>query len=73
MKKNIGLWMLLLIGSSVSAQAQKAVKEFENWPKGTSPVEIGKRVTDRFIVTPHTNFGRPTPPKVITYAETCAW
>lgn len=48
MKKNIGLWMLLLIGASASAQAQKAVKEFENWPKGTSPVEIGKRVTDRF-------------------------
>ena len=46
---------------------------FKKWPKGTSPEEIGRRVSGRFIATPHTNFNRPTPPRVITYPETCTW
>jgi hypothetical protein len=25
------------------------------------------------FVTPHTNFNRPTPPRTITYPETCTW
>jgi unsaturated rhamnogalacturonyl hydrolase len=47
--------------------------EFGPFPKGRSPREIGKRVAERFVVTPHTNFGRPTPPRSITYPETCTW
>lgn len=49
------------------------IKEFENWPKGASPEEIGKRVAERYASGPHTNFGRPTPPAHITYPETCTW
>jgi len=61
--------------TSVIADAQSSndIAEFKNWPKGSSPTEIGKRVADRFIVTPHTNFNRPTPPRTITYPETCTW
>ena len=63
-----------LLNSFVSnAQSSKEIAEFKNWPDGTSPVEIGKRVADRFIATPHTNFNRPTPPRTITYPETCTW
>ena len=47
--------------------------DLKTWPKGTSPQEIGIRVAERFIATPHTNFNRTTPPKVITYPETCTW
>ena len=47
--------------------------DFDDWPKGSSPREIGKRVAERFVMTPHTNFGRPTPPRSITYPETCTW
>ncbi|MDB6159093.1 MAG: glycosyl hydrolase [Gammaproteobacteria bacterium] len=43
------------------------------WPKGGSPKEIGTRVAERFVATPHTNFGRPAPPGSITYPETCTW
>jgi len=53
----------------VSAQSS----DLKKFPKGSTPEEIGKRVAERFIATPHPNFGRPTPPKVITYPETCAW
>lgn len=45
----------------------------EAWPQGNSPEEIGRRVTERFIATPHPNFGSPKPPGEITYPETCAW
>jgi rhamnogalacturonyl hydrolase YesR len=57
-------------GVQFSANAQNGLK---NWPKGTSPQEVGKKIADHFIATPHTNFGRPTPPKSITYPEVCTW
>jgi len=56
-----------------SPQSRNDIAEFKNWPKGSSPQEIGKRVADRFVATPHTNFNRPTPPRTITYPETCTW
>jgi unsaturated rhamnogalacturonyl hydrolase len=56
---------------SAGALAQSA--DLKNFPKGSTPEEIGKRVADHFVETPHTNFGRPVPPKVITYPETCTW
>jgi unsaturated rhamnogalacturonyl hydrolase len=56
--------------TSFAAQAQEGLK---NWPKGTSPQEIGKRVMERFIASPHSNFGRPGLPKTITYPEVCVW
>jgi len=55
------------------AQSKKAMAEFSKWPAGTSPQEVGKKVAEHFVATPHTNFGRTTPPKTITYPETCTW
>lgn len=43
------------------------------WPRGFAPREVGKRLIDRFITTPHTNFGMPGPPGSITYSEVCTW
>ncbi|NCU04546.1 MAG: glycosyl hydrolase [Chitinophagaceae bacterium] len=57
----------------VVAQKANDITAFKNWPKGTSPQEVGKQVSDRYIATPHTNFNRLTPPRVITYPETCTW
>lgn len=48
-------------------------KELSKWPAGKSPKEIGKRVAERFVSGPHTNFNRPTAPAHITYPETVAW
>ena len=55
------------------AQSKNESSDLKTWPKGTSPQEIGIRVAERFIVTPHTNFNRPTPPPRITYPEICTW
>jgi unsaturated rhamnogalacturonyl hydrolase len=65
----IAIAFLLILGNG---NAQSAA-DLSRFPKGSSPKEIGKRIADHFVATPHTNFGRPVPPKVITYPETCTW
>lgn len=59
-------------GTAADAQSSK-IEAFKNWPAGTAPKEIGDRIAERFVATPHTNFNRPTAPKVITYPESCTW
>ena len=73
LKKIIVGLVIVLLPVLTIAQSKTNIKEFKNWPKGSSPQEIGKRVSDHYIETPHTNFNRPTPPRVITYPETCTW
>ncbi|MBO9154817.1 glycoside hydrolase family 105 protein [Chitinophaga sp. GCM10012297] len=69
--KHLTSWLAAsLVMFSAAAQAQSDLK---NFPKGATPEEIGKKVAEHFVATPHTNFGRPVPPKVITYPETCTW
>jgi unsaturated rhamnogalacturonyl hydrolase len=43
------------------------------WPKGASPQEVGLRVAEHFVVTPHGNPGRTNAVTSIIYPETCAW
>ena len=64
---------LFLLKPGVDFAQTKNSSELKDWPKGTSPKEIGLRVAELFVATPHTNFNRVTPPKVITYPETCTW
>jgi unsaturated rhamnogalacturonyl hydrolase len=63
----------IIVLAVFSAPKNRQSKEFSNWPEGTSPTEIGKRVAERFASTPHTNFGKSTPPDHITYPESVAW
>jgi unsaturated rhamnogalacturonyl hydrolase len=60
----------LLFGAVLTA---RAAYDFGPWAPGTSPQEIGRRVAERFVASPHQNYGRPTPPKTITYPEVCTW
>lgn len=68
-----GISFLLIIGTTGYAQSKNTSGDLKNFPKGGSPREIGDRIARHFIATPHTNFGRPQPPKMITYPETCTW
>jgi len=45
---------------------------FNNWPAGSSPEEIGKRVTERFLSSPHGVYGYGAIPH-IPYFEVCTW
>ena len=65
--------LLVLAALPCSAQQKAQPKEFQNWPSGSSPQEIGKRVGERFASSDWANFGRPGPPKTITYPEACTW
>jgi rhamnogalacturonyl hydrolase YesR len=54
----------MLLGAAAQGYAQK---EFKNWPAGSSPQEIGKRVAERFVASKHLR------DNTIIYPETCAW
>ena len=74
MRKYFAALLFLFVGMLVLTPAGLAQeKEFGKWPAGSSPKEIGKRVAERFVSGPHTNFGRSTPPEHITYPEAVAW
>jgi rhamnogalacturonyl hydrolase YesR len=51
--------------------AQKAPGHFDNWPAGTSPAEVGKKVAENFVARPFERFQRPD--GVVIYPEVCAW
>lgn len=53
--------------------AKKPTDDLKNFPKGSTPKEIGAKVAQRFVSLPHSNYGRKEPAKYITYPETCAW
>ncbi len=64
---------LMSISPGNAQSSKKENADLKSWPKGTSPQEIGIRVAELFVATPHTNFNRNTAPRVITYPETCTW
>ncbi|MBT1699402.1 glycoside hydrolase family 88 protein [Fulvivirgaceae bacterium PWU4] len=73
MKKYHLFFLLIVSAGFCLGQSKKNDADLKQWPKGASPLEVGQRVAARFIATPHPNFGRPTPPKTITYPEVCTW
>lgn len=60
-------------GTGNRQQRDTNANGLKHWPQGFAPKEVGKRLTDRFLATPHTNFGMPGPPGSITYSEVCTW
>ena len=63
----------LSIVFSACSSAKKATANSQDFPPGTTPQEIGRRIAERYLALPYANFNRPQPPKVITYPETCTW
>jgi len=59
----MGAVALLTLTLPVVAQ----INYFTDWPAGTSPAEVGKRVAEHFVVSPHAD------PKHIVYQEVCTW
>ena len=68
-----GRWkglLVLLAGSIIIWAGPCCVPQqeyFANWPAGTSPAEVGKRVAEHFVVSPHQD------PQKIVYPEVCTW
>jgi len=61
---------LVALAALSLALTARAAPDFGDWAPGTSPVEIGRRVTDNFLPRPHMTLGNEP---VIHYAEICTW
>jgi rhamnogalacturonyl hydrolase YesR len=57
--------LLLIITAASAASAQDA--QFSNWPPGLSPQEIGKKLAEHFVTSPHQYTA------TIHYSEACTW
>lgn len=74
MKKLMTFFLLSAIATSVFAQTKDY--DLKKWPAGKSPQEIGTRIAEKFLKTPHSRYGntRPAnPPAQITYPDVCTW
>lgn len=64
----------LVVGTGCSSSKKLGGgSDLANFPKGATPQEIGAVISTRYLALPHQNFNRSTPPRVITYPETCTW
>ncbi len=66
-----GLTAAVIAGAVSAAPLLRAGEA--SWPKGASPQEVGLRVAEHFVLTPHGNPGRTNAVTSIIYPETCAW
>lgn len=49
---------------------------FSGFPENADPKDVGNRIVNKFLVTPHTRFGNPRAekaPNYITYPDACTW
>jgi len=63
----------LVFTSLLHAGSGAKPKEFQKWPGGQSPHEIGKRVAERFLNTPHLLSQDQAKAPYIGYPESVTW
>lgn len=69
----LSLITIVFAGGTKKTNKSTTDKYFGSFVKEQSPIEIGKRVAQRFIESPHFNYGYPFQPKFIYYPEVCTW
>src|SRR5215467_1986114 len=65
--------LLLIFSSLLYDLSGEQPKELQNWPAGESPQEIGKRVAEKFLNTPHLLSREQDKEPYIAYPETVTW
>jgi unsaturated rhamnogalacturonyl hydrolase len=74
--KTITAVLITILVLTTATPAISQNKYFKKWPKGSSPEEIGNRIAEKYLVSPHSRYGntRPeVPPTQITYPDVCIW
>ena len=66
----VGSIALLLTGCATKQQSKDDC--FSNWPAGTSPAEVGKRVAENFVARKF-EFETKSNRQYVIYPEACAW
>ena len=66
---------LIMVGILFSFAVWAQDYNLKNFPAGSTPDEIGRRIINKYLNTPHTQYGviRDIPPQQITYPDVCAW
>ena len=67
MKTAMKIAALSLVFSLAAMVAPSQQDYFSNWPEGLSPQEVGKRLAEHFVTSPHQYTA------TIHYSEVCAW
>lgn len=74
---NIFLYILSGLAAISCAPVEKECRCFEDFPQEADPVEIGTRITERFLAQGHSQYGSPLrvnePRTQITYPDVCTW
>ncbi|MBO5195032.1 MAG: glycosyl hydrolase, partial [Bacteroidales bacterium] len=73
MKKFLSIALLTLVCSMTFAQKSWDLK---NFPEGSQPEEIGKKLVEHYLDTPHSHWGDINSKyevKLVTYPDVCAW
>ena len=76
MKSIVLIFSIILLLNVANTNAQSKSYDLKNWPKGKSPLEIGTRIAEKFLITPHSRYGNTHPdtrPTQITYPDVCTW
>jgi len=63
----------LITAFALFASSLVAQRDFSNWPAGSSPREIGTRVSERFVGLPHRLTTNQAEQRYIDYPEAVAW
>ena len=56
---------------SVGAAGAQSADYFSNWPEGTAPQDVGKKLAEHFVVSPHQYLGSPD--SKFHYSEVVSW
>jgi unsaturated rhamnogalacturonyl hydrolase len=73
MRKLNNVIVLMVAITGVLTATASAQKDFQNWPKGSSPLEVGKRVTERFLTASNAAGYTKAGDDHIVYPEAVAW
>lgn len=76
MNSRFSLFLLLLLPCTVMLSAQHKIYDLKHFPVGSSPREIGLRIAEKFLETPHSIYGNihtGKQPGQITYPDVCTW
>lgn len=76
MKKTVPLFVAALLLMIAAGCGSTENHDLTKWPEGSSPTEIGLRLTERYLATPHTMYGNIAStelPTQITYPDVCTW
>jgi len=76
MKTLTSIFTFLFLVNILMAKNESKSYDLNHFPKGKTPMEIGTRIAEKFLHTPHSKYGNThpeTPPTQITYPDVCTW